>query len=89
MVTDIEGWGAPERMGLKREAGERRLLARAGMAALVLGAVLLALGAWIGGQEPDFLWPLATAAGRWSALVCAGCGSIAMLLSRPGLGNHP
>jgi hypothetical protein len=28
MVRDIEGWGAPERMGLRRELGDRAVLAR-------------------------------------------------------------
>ena len=86
---DIEGWGAPERLGLRREMGDRAVLARGGIAVILLGAVLFGLGALSGLPPLGFLEPLASAAGRWSALVCSAGGGIALLASRADFWNRP
>ena len=45
MLNDIEEWGAPERLGLRREPGMRAILLRICIAVLLLGAIVFALGA--------------------------------------------
>jgi len=89
MVRDIEGWGAPERMGLRRELGDRAVLARGGIVAILLGAIVFGLGALSGRPELAFLQPLASSAGRWSAMLCAASGAVALLLSRAPFWNRP
>jgi hypothetical protein len=89
MVRDIEGWGGPERMGLRRELADRAVLARGGIVAILLGAILFGLGELgTGGPELAFLQPLASSAGRWSALLCVGSGAIALLVSRARFWNR-
>ena len=45
MLNDIEEWGAPERLGLRREPGLRVLLLRIGIVVLVLGTIPFGLDA--------------------------------------------
>jgi hypothetical protein len=89
MVRDIEDWGAPERMGLRRELGDRAVLARGGIVLILLGVSLFGLGALSGGPALALLQPLASSAGRWSALVFAASGALALLLSRAPFWNRP
>jgi hypothetical protein len=89
MVRDIEGWGGPERMGLRRELADRAVLACGGMVAILLGMSLFGLGE-LGTRSPElaFLQPLASSAGRWSAVLCAAIGAIALLVSRARFWNR-
>lgn len=82
MTTDIEGWGAPERIGLRREAGDRAVLGRAGVLLILFGAVLLGLGAHAGLPGFDALEPLGSDGVRWSALLCVAGGAVALLVAR-------
>ena len=88
MLTDIEGWGAPERLGLRREAGDRAVLARGGIVVILLGASLFGLGVLSVRPELAFLQLLASDAGRWGALLCAAGGGIALLFSRNAFRNR-
>jgi hypothetical protein len=89
MVRDIEGWGNPERMGLRRELADRAVLARGGIGAILLGVILFGVGELGRGSAGlAFLQVLASSAGRWSALLCVGSGAIALLVSRARFWNR-
>jgi hypothetical protein len=45
MLNDLEEWGAPERLGLRREPRMRAILLRVGLAMLLLGVIVFGLGA--------------------------------------------
>lgn len=89
-MNDVEGWGCPEAMGLRREESDRATLARrGGLAALVLGIGIWVLGAMNWPADLAFLKALDSAQGRLGAALCAVSGAVALLLSSVALRNRP
>ena len=88
-MIDIEDWGRPENLGLRREEdGSLAVAKRGGVTALLLGA-----GVWMGGAiawpgELAFLAALDSAQGRIGAALLVASGMLALVAARLRFGDQ-
>ena len=88
MMNDIDEWGCPERLGLRREKSDRVLTAgRGGVVAILLGVGIWGLGAMAWSGDLAFLKAFDSAPGRAVAALCAASGVLGLLLSRAAFWN--
>ena len=80
MIEDIEGWGSPENLGLRREGGDPAAIASTGGAvALLAGVTLFLLGLLARSGELALLAALDSPQGWLAAGLCMGSGTIALI----------
>jgi len=87
-MIDLEDWGRPENLGLRRERERTLAVAqRGGVAAVVLGAGLWAAGAVVWPGELAFLAALGSLPGRIGAGLLIAGGALALVVARRRFGD--
>jgi len=88
-MIDIEDWGRPENLGLRREEDESLTVAkRGGIGALLLGAAVWTAGSIAGPDGIPFLAVLDSPQGRLGAGLLIASGLLALVAARLHFGDR-